>query len=425
MTVEVFYDLRGDYRVVYHDLCLGRPTTKGVGLRVASSHTVNHREDDFTPLETIRRFLGIIRSKSLSSSKGRPLSQRGGGLVSKLLQDKEESFLVPILKFICEVLKYFKVHISRFNPFGMVNLTTFVVMCKAYVGEPNLDLLRVFLNLGPGGNGLTLSTRGGSGIPKALTKHITHIEGFDGKFHFKPDGGFADGGWNSPSNRFVNNDAPAIDVAPLNSAPPSHIAKNVKDSDNVSSRGDIVGEADKLRKSSKVTGKRKQATGSSFKEARHKLQKAPPQTSKVVNNASDPLDVDNDLDIHGKLCTFLASSVLSTKGSYDAIREIEIEKDNEYAECERKCNKALQDLKKNPLVLDMRAEIETLQGQVDGLHKRERLKNSETQLLQDINSFKQDRATVVSKVIPEVATKLIRSDEMGFLVAKLVKAAMF
>ncbi|GJV08974.1 hypothetical protein Tco_1346630 [Tanacetum coccineum] len=32
-------------------------TAKGVGLRVADSHTGNHREDDFTPPETIRRFL--------------------------------------------------------------------------------------------------------------------------------------------------------------------------------------------------------------------------------------------------------------------------------------------------------------------------------------------------------------------------------
>ncbi|GKF77359.1 hypothetical protein Tco_0229829, partial [Tanacetum coccineum] len=34
-------------------------TTKDVGLRVANSHTSNHRGDDFTPLETIRRFLKL------------------------------------------------------------------------------------------------------------------------------------------------------------------------------------------------------------------------------------------------------------------------------------------------------------------------------------------------------------------------------
>nr|GEU77077.1 hypothetical protein [Tanacetum cinerariifolium] len=55
-------------------------TAKGVGLRVADSHTGNHREDDFMPLETIRRFLGIIGSRSLLSSKERPLSRRGGTL---------------------------------------------------------------------------------------------------------------------------------------------------------------------------------------------------------------------------------------------------------------------------------------------------------------------------------------------------------
>ncbi|GKG34798.1 hypothetical protein Tco_0437494, partial [Tanacetum coccineum] len=75
--------------------------------------------------------------------------------------------------------------------------------------------------------------------------------GIDGEFHFKPEGGFADGEGNSPSNRSINNEAPVIDVPPLNSAPPSHVAENVGDSDDVSSRGDIIGEAKRLRKSLK------------------------------------------------------------------------------------------------------------------------------------------------------------------------------
>ncbi|GJW84321.1 hypothetical protein Tco_0157466 [Tanacetum coccineum] len=45
-------------------------TAKNVSLRVANSHIGNHRGDDFTPLETIQRFLGIIRSRSLSRSGG-------------------------------------------------------------------------------------------------------------------------------------------------------------------------------------------------------------------------------------------------------------------------------------------------------------------------------------------------------------------
>ncbi|GKD12761.1 hypothetical protein Tco_1197168, partial [Tanacetum coccineum] len=68
VIVEVFHDLRGDYRVVYHDLSLGGPTAKDVGLRVASSHTGTHREDDFTPLETIPRFLGNDDTQTIMRS---------------------------------------------------------------------------------------------------------------------------------------------------------------------------------------------------------------------------------------------------------------------------------------------------------------------------------------------------------------------
>ncbi|GKF51302.1 hypothetical protein Tco_0147769, partial [Tanacetum coccineum] len=56
------------------------------------------------------------------------------------------------------------------------------------------------------------------------------------------------------------------------------------------------------------------------------------------------------------------------KASYDTIRARELDKDRAYAELERRCNEALQNLDKNPLVFDMRAEIKALQGQVDGFH---------------------------------------------------------
>ncbi|GKF44520.1 hypothetical protein Tco_0131072, partial [Tanacetum coccineum] len=124
----------------------------------------------------------------------------------------------------------------------------------------------------------------------------------------------------------------------------------------------------------------------------------------------------------------LISALHKATSSYDAIRARELEKDKAYAELERKCNEALFDLDKNPLVADMRTEIETLQGRVDGLHslesKRERLKLSEIQLLQEMDMLKQDRASIVAKVVPDAVTKLIRSDEMGMLVANLVKASI-
>nr|GEY93961.1 reverse transcriptase domain-containing protein [Tanacetum cinerariifolium] len=104
-----------------------------------------------------------------------------------------------------------------------------------------------------------------------------------------------------------------------------------------------------------------------------------------------------------------------------------------YVELEKKCNDALQDLDKNPLVLDMRAEIETLQRQVDRLHgeykrlilEEKKLKTSETQLIHEVDGLRQDRVAVVVKVVPHVATKLIPGDEMGLLIVYLSKTDLF
>nr|GEU37339.1 hypothetical protein [Tanacetum cinerariifolium] len=121
----------------------------------------------------------------------------------------------------------------------------------------------------------------------------------------------------------------------------------------------------------------------------------------------------------------LISALDKATASCDAIRARELEKDKAYTELERKCNEALFDLDKNPLVTDMWTEIETLQGHVDGFEsKRERLKLSEIQLLQEMDALKQDRASVVAKVVPDAAIKLIRSDEIGILVMKLVTASI-
>ncbi|GJZ25567.1 hypothetical protein Tco_0569820 [Tanacetum coccineum] len=169
------------------------------------------------------------------------------------------------------------------------------------------------------------------------------VEGIDGEFHFRPKGGFADGEGNYPSNKSVNNEATIIDVAPLNSAPPSHVADNI------------------------TTGKRKLATGPSSKDVRNKLRKVPLQASKVAGDASDSLDVERDPDIH--------EIVIVTR----AVKDLD-------------------------------------------LKMRDSVANPKTQLLQDIDSLKHDQAIVVSKVVLDVATKLIRSDEMGCLITKLVKA---
>nr|GEU30008.1 hypothetical protein [Tanacetum cinerariifolium] len=84
------FDLVGCY--LYPSFIKGG-TVKGVGLRVVNLHTSNHRKDNSTLLETIRRFLGIIGSRSLSSSEGRPSSQIKGNFM--FAEDDEEMTFLP------------------------------------------------------------------------------------------------------------------------------------------------------------------------------------------------------------------------------------------------------------------------------------------------------------------------------------------
>ncbi|GJT38957.1 putative reverse transcriptase domain-containing protein [Tanacetum coccineum] len=174
-----------------------RPATKGVGLRVADSHTGNHPEDDFTPLETIQRLCSVFRRRShlgfkeeTSEPKGRVRMSMKNALAiqrCELSRKELDEFLsfypipseyrvilptstqtildappgyislythcfslanlrLPLNDFFYEVLQYFKVHISRLNPFGCSKLTTFIVICKAYNYEPSVELFHGFFN---------------------------------------------------------------------------------------------------------------------------------------------------------------------------------------------------------------------------------------------------------------------------------------
>ncbi|GJW18139.1 hypothetical protein Tco_0025575 [Tanacetum coccineum] len=78
----------------------------------------------------------------------------------------------------------------------------------------------------------------------------------------------------------------------------------------------------------------------------------------------------------------LISALHKAKTSYDVIRVRELNKDMAYAELERK---------------------------------------DKWMVFIEIDSLKHDRAVVVSKVIPGAAMKLVRNDDLGVLIAKLVR----
>ncbi|GKB46160.1 hypothetical protein Tco_0896913 [Tanacetum coccineum] len=265
------------------------------------------------------------------------------------------------------------------------------------------------------------------------------LGGFDGELNFLPTK-VASEGRNSPSAKSVNNNAPVIDATPLSSIYPSNVVENVADSDDPSYREDeksLIGPSlsphPEASKKFKILSKRKVAYGAPRKALPPKVQKASVRASKVAGEASTPLDDDSDSDIHEfplakelkdvTDCHWVVAHVTPPSWKQH-LREISIEqlcdihdraymrqvldKDRAYAELERKCNEALQDLDKNPLVSDMRAKIKDLQGQVDGLH----------------NSLKRDRVVVVSKVIPYTAMKFISNDDLGVLIAKLVRSSI-
>ncbi|GJZ94653.1 hypothetical protein Tco_0666856 [Tanacetum coccineum] len=66
---------------MYHDLYLGGKALaekENVGLRVADSHTGNHPEDDFTPLETIQISYSVIRERILLELEGETFEPERG-----------------------------------------------------------------------------------------------------------------------------------------------------------------------------------------------------------------------------------------------------------------------------------------------------------------------------------------------------------
>ncbi|GJV02675.1 hypothetical protein Tco_1336244 [Tanacetum coccineum] len=262
----------------------------------------------------------------------------------------------------------------------MVKLTTFSVMCKAYGG--------------------------GADVPKALHNPITYLGNWKGSFFFIENKIIPSNypelllGKNKLDKKSfedkvpfnpemdplydqiatypcisVNNNALMIDATPLSSVYPTNVVKNVANSDDPS-----YGEDEQT-----LIG------------LPPKVQKVPARASKVAGEASTPLDVDSDYDIHEfpsakelkdvanchwvvahvtppswkqhlreisieQLCdihdrAYMRQAVLNNvlnsrtqeiipalykaKTSYDAIRARELDKDKAYAELERKCNEAL------------------------------------------------------------------------------------
>nr|GEX70534.1 hypothetical protein [Tanacetum cinerariifolium] len=244
------------------------------------------------------------------------------------------------------------------------------------------------------------------------------LGGVDGELNFLLAEGASEG-QNSPSAKSVNNNAPMINATPLSFVYRSNVVDFNDPSygeDEQTLVGPFLSLHPEASKKFKILSKRKVASGVP--------RKALPLTA-LVRGSCFWCSWCSWCSWEGlafeslKRSRELISILYKAKTSYDVIRARELDKDRAYAELERKYNEALKDLDKNPLVSDMRAEIKALQGQVDGLPSEYNML-----ILEEKNSLKQYRAAVVYKVIPDAAMKLIRSDDLDVLIAKLVRSSI-
>nr|GEU42504.1 hypothetical protein [Tanacetum cinerariifolium] len=160
------------------------------------------------------------------------------------------------------------------------------------------------------------------------------IEGVDGEFNFLPEGGFK-GSQGSFSVKSVNNKTPILDAEPISAALPENVADNIINSINTSSSDELPPMHPPYLLSLRWA-------------------------SKVVGDASTPLDVDSNPNIH----------------EFPSGRELKDAIDCHWV------------------------------------------------VAHEIDRLRQDRAAIVSQFVPDIAMKLVHSDEMGVLVARLVRASI-
>nr|GEY16350.1 hypothetical protein [Tanacetum cinerariifolium] len=235
-------------------------------------------------------------------------------------------------------------------------------MCKAYGGEPTVDLLRPFLNLGLAGDGLNLSNRGCRCLKttwkhspkKPVIYHEGHemdlrsfmLGGVDGELIFLPAKGASEGRNSSEDEQTL--------VGPSLSFHPE------------------------ASKKFKILSKRKVASGVPGKVLPSKVKKCLPELVRLL--------------VRPLLLWMLTAIMISMELKY---------------------------------VTDCHWVV----AHVTPPSWKQHLKEISIEQLCDIHGraymrqavLDNDRAVVVSKVIPDTTMKLIRSDDLGVLISKLVR----
>ncbi|KAJ0618311.1 hypothetical protein HanPSC8_Chr02g0057641 [Helianthus annuus] len=73
------------------------------------------------------------------------------------------NYRVPFTKFLIKVLRFFRVHLSKVNPFGLSRINHFEISCRALGYKPDLSVFRSFYEFITDGDWYTFAHR--KGIP--------------------------------------------------------------------------------------------------------------------------------------------------------------------------------------------------------------------------------------------------------------------
>nr|GEV32234.1 hypothetical protein [Tanacetum cinerariifolium] len=288
-------------------------------------------------------------------------------------------------------------------------------------------------------------------ISKIVFRHLKLFKGFKVQLGEDPirdrRGGLRveeEGTSSSPqSNVMYASIALVINAEPISDVHPSDIAENIIDSRNTSSKegglssiGPDAPSYLEVGKRSKVAGKRKVVVGSHGEDLYRKAQKVHAQASKVAGDASTLLDVDSNTDLHeftsakelknATDCNWVVAHlwhpmIIFKKGKSRKIKRMQSWRKNSrvnglHSEYSRII------LEEN-MWINYEQTLYTLHVKVKGLRSKGKgLRASEIQLLQEVDSLRQDKVAVVARVILDAAMKLIRSDEMIVLIARFVNA---
>ncbi|GKA46828.1 hypothetical protein Tco_0739711, partial [Tanacetum coccineum] len=368
-------------------------TAKGMGLRVADSHTGNHHEDDFTPPETIQRFLDSI------IPVGCP------GLLSKDNRWDTKSFGDKLPDKIYE------------NPFFQC-LGRYPTSVRVF---PDHILFMA---------GQKPSWENGQQRPIIIVgrqemafRNFMYAE-TDEDLSFltkKPSLDFGTGS----SSVSINTEPPVATMEPA-----GQLVENTTDFGGSPHREMIVIHLGSV--AGRIKERKCKTRGGSLR---------PP-----VKRLPDVLELQNANAYHLKIS---AITPTAWKGHFDNQLDLELldlhdcyyarqavkVRDQECEELKVKCEMAMTKFDKNLAVIVLHEKISALLGEVSlwpleskvaSLEaEKVKLEAAEASPRQELEKSKLDRAEVVSKVVPYVAIELVPSDNMGKLVAKLVSSSIF